>query len=74
MQKRLKYSDIDRNLLKDTDFLIETYLNNNYYAPCSNEEYLKTIGMTLKDSMSDRKNAAFEHSVLSAKKVFEGYY
>jgi hypothetical protein len=54
--------------------LIEDYLNNNYYAPCSNKEYLASIGKKLSDSMSDRKNAAFEQFVLHTKKVFETSY
>jgi len=58
----------------DEAFYIEKYLNNNYYAPCSNEEFLASIWMTLKDTMSDRKNAAFEQFVLLSKRVFTGYY
>lgn len=53
---------------------IEAYLRNNYYAPCSDEVFLKMIGKTLKDSMPSRKNAAFEQFVLHTKNVFMKYF
>lgn len=54
--------------------LIDRYLDGNFYAPCSNELFLEWIGKTILDSMSDRKNAAFEHFVLHVKNIFETYY
>lgn len=62
------------NYSLDDETLIETYLNNNFYAPCSDEKYLASIGKKLSDSMPDRKNAAFESFVIHTKKVFEAYY
>lgn len=56
------------------EFYIEKYLDNNYYAPCSDEVFLASIGKTLSDKMPDRKNAAFEKFVLHTKKIFETYY
>jgi len=56
------------------EFYINTYLNNNFYAPCSDEQFLATIEKKLSDRMPDRKNAAFEAFVVHAKKVFEHYY
>lgn len=58
---------------KDDD-LIQTYLDSNFYAPCSNEDFLRTIGKTLSNPMPDRKNTAFEAFVVHAKKTFENYY
>jgi len=55
-------------------FYIQKYLDNNLYAPCSNEEFLASIGMTIKDPLSDRKNTAFEQFVLLSKHVFQWYY
>lgn len=72
----LVYSMKERigNYKLDADILINMYLDNNFYAPCSNEVFLQSIGKTIEDSMPDRKNAAFEESVLHVKKVFENYY
>lgn len=53
---------------------IDAYLDNNYYAPCTNEIFLKSINKDLSCSMPETKNAAFEQFVLHIKKVFEGYY
>lgn len=62
------------NYSLDDETLIETYLNNNFYAPCSDEKFLASIGKKRSDSMTDRKNAAFEAFVIHTKKVFESYY
>ncbi|MFA7298464.1 MAG: hypothetical protein WC010_02345 [Candidatus Absconditabacterales bacterium] len=56
------------------DVVIDTYLNDNYYAPCSNETFLETINKNVSDSMPARKNAAFEQFVIHTKQVFEKYY
>lgn len=56
------------------DVVINTYLNDNYYAPCSNEIFLETINKNISDSMPARKNAAFEQFVIHTKQVFEKYY
>ena len=54
--------------------LINTYLNNNYYAPCSDEKFLEYIKSSLATPMPDRKNAAFEQFVARSKSVFKQYY
>lgn len=54
--------------------LIDIYLDNNFYAPCSEEMFLASIDKDLSYSMSDRKNAAFEQFVLHTKEVFKKYY
>lgn len=56
------------------DTLINTYLDNNFYAPCSNWAFLASIWKELSDSMPDRKNAAFEAFVVHIKKVFDTHY
>ena len=56
------------------DMTINAYLDNNYYAPCTNEVFLESINKNLSCSMPETKNAAFEQFVLHVKKVFESYY
>ncbi len=56
------------------EMIINEYLDNNFYAPCSNEAFLAGIWKELSDSMPDRKNAAFEQFVLHIKSVFENNY
>ncbi len=56
------------------DVLINIYLDNNFYAPCSNEAFLASIWKEISDSMPDRKNSAFEAFVLHIKKVFDANY
>lgn len=62
------------NYQRDDDVLIDAYLNNNFYAPCSNEPFLQEIQKTLVDPLADRKNIAFEQFVLHVKKIFKSYY
>lgn len=59
---------------KDDDFFIKTYLDNNMYSPCSNEEYLKSINKNLSYTMQARKNSSFEHFIPHIKWVFTWYY
>ena len=56
------------------DKVINIYLDNNYYAPCTNEIFLESINKDLSCSMPDTKNAAFEAFVLHVKKIFTRYY
>ena len=56
------------------DMAIDKYLDNNYYAPCTNQIFLESINKDLSCSMPETKNAAFEQFTLHIKKVFEGYY
>jgi len=58
----------------DQNTLIDIYIQNNFYAPCSNTEFLSQIGKQLSDPLSTRKNAAFEQFIIHIKKVFETYY
>jgi len=54
--------------------MINTYLNNNFYGPCSDETFLKSINKDILDPLPERKNAAFEQFVLRCKSVFRQYY
>lgn len=72
----LVYSMKERlwNYKKNDDYYINEFLNNNLDAPCSNTAFLKSIHKKLSDSMSSRKNAAFEQFVVHIKKIFSQYY
>lgn len=62
------------NYTQSDEFYIQTYLNNNYYAPCSDQKFLASIHKTLEDSMPERKNAAFEAFIQHSKRIFTQYF
>lgn len=49
--------------LKNKDQSIKLFLDLNYYAPCSDLEYLKKIELTNTSNIAERKVKAFKHFI-----------
>lgn len=59
---------------KRKDSLINIFLDNNFYWPCANKEFLKSIDMSFANPTPERKKAAFEKFLHHINRVFVSYY
>lgn len=59
---------------KRKEAIINSFLKNNYYCPCSDESFLKKIGKNQNDPMHDKKTVAFESFIQHVIDVFAKYY
>jgi hypothetical protein len=59
---------------KRKDSLINIFLDNNFYCPCSNEKFLKSIWLSLNNSTPERKKVAFEKFLYHIHRIFVSYY
>lgn len=59
---------------KRKDSLINAFLKNNFYGPCADEQFLKSINMSFANPTSEKKKAAFEKFLQHIKRIFTHYY
>ncbi|MBU0626767.1 hypothetical protein KKH82_05090 [Patescibacteria group bacterium] len=65
---------LGKNAPKRKDSVINTYLDNNYYAPCNNMDFLDSIKTRRQESMYHRKTQAFEGFIKHVIATYNTYY
>lgn len=58
---------------KRKDSVVNTYLDNNYYCPCSDRKFLKDINQNYSTPMDVRKTVAFEKFVEHVLDLYKKY-
>lgn len=69
MRNRLWWDTFQRK-----EKIINSFLKNNFYCPCSDRAFLKKISKDINDPMHDRKTIAFDSFVQHVISVFNNYY